>query len=303
MNIVFMGTPDFAVPSLQRIVADGHRVCAVYTQPDKPQGRKFILTPPPVKVTAEVFGIPVFQPKTLKTEEEQARLREFAPDVIVVVAYAKLLPKAVLDIPRLGCINVHGSLLPKYRGAAPIQWSVINGDATAGVTTMYMAESLDSGDMIEKAEISVGPDETAGELFDRLMVLGAGLLSSTLTAVENGTAKRERQDDAQMTLAPKITKETGRLDFTKPALELHNLVRGLNPWPCATAEYAGKKLKILKTAVTDGSGEPGVLLSDKRAIVACSEDALELLELVPEGKGRMTGMQFMQGLRDRASKF
>lgn len=303
MNIVFMGTPDFAVPSLQRIVADGHRVCAVYTQPDKPQGRKFILTPPPVKVTAEVFGIPVFQPKTLKTEEEQARLREFAPDVIVVVAYAKLLSKAVLDIPRLGCINVHGSLLPKYRGAAPIQWSVINGDATAGVTTMYMAESLDSGDMIEKAEISVGPDETAGELFDRLMVLGAGLLSSTLTAVENGTAKRERQDDAQMTLAPKITKETGRLDFTKPALELHNLVRGLNPWPCATAEYAGKKLKILKTAVTDGSGEPGVLLSDKRAIVACSEGALELLELVPEGKGRMTGMQFMQGLRDRASKF
>ena len=298
-----MGTPDFAVPCLRRLAEDGHEVLAVFTQPDKPQGRKFIITPPPVKVTAQELGLPVFQPKTLKDEAVQAQLRALAPDVIVVVAYAKLLPKAVLDIPRLGCVNVHGSLLPKYRGAAPIQWTVINGDETAGVTTMYMAEGLDSGDMIETMQLKVDPDETSGQLFERLMPLGAQCLSDTLKKITAGTAPRVPQDGTQATLAPKIDKTMGRLDFTRPARQLHNQVRGLSPWPSAFMMCGQRKLKVLKTAVRSESGPAGTLLDTDGFVIACGQDALEIVELVPEGKGRMTGAQFLQGLRDRPERF
>ena len=303
MRLVFMGTPDFAVPCLRRLAEDGHEVLAVFTQPDKPQGRKFIITPPPVKVASQELGLPVFQPKTLKDEAVQAQLRALAPDVIVVVAYAKLLPKAVLDIPRLGCVNVHGSLLPKYRGAAPIQWTVINGDETAGVTTMYMAEGLDSGDMIETMQLKVDPDETSGQLFERLMPLGAQCLSDTLKKIAAGTAPRVPQDGTQATLAPKIDKTMGRLDFTRPAQQLHNLVRGLSPWPSAFMMCGQRKLKVLKTAVRSESGPVGTLLDTDGFVIACGQDALEIVELVPEGKGRMTGAQFLQGLRDRPERF
>ena len=303
MKLVFMGTPDFAVPCLQRAVSDGHEVAAVFTQPDKPQGRKFIITPPPVKVAAEKLGIPVFQPKTLRDASVQAQLCSLAPDVIVVVAYAKLLPKEVLAVPRFGCVNVHGSLLPKYRGAAPIQWSVINGDAVAGVTTMYMAEGLDSGDMIESLQLAVDPDETSGQLFERLMPLGAQCLSTTLKKIEAGTAPRVPQDDTQATLAPKIDKSMGKLDFTKPARQLHNLVRGLSPWPNAFMLCGQRSLKVLKTAVRELNGPAGTLLKTDGFVIACGQDALEIAELVPEGKGKMTGAQFLQGLRDRPECF
>ena len=218
MRIVFMGTPDFAVPSLQALIDAGHDVCAVYTQPDKPQGRKQILTAPPVKTLALEHDIPVFQPNTLKNEDEQARLRELAPEVIIVVAYGKLLPKAVLDIPPHGCINVHGSLLPRWRGAAPIQWAVIAGDEMAGVTTMQMAEGLDTGDMLLTYETKVGEKETAGELFDRLAQSGAELLIQTLVKLDEITPRP--QDEAQSCYAHMLDKQMAVIDWSKSAHEI-----------------------------------------------------------------------------------
>ena len=238
MRIVFMGTPDFAVPSLQALIDAGHDVCAVYTQPDKPQGRKQILTAPPVKTLALEHDIPVFQPNTLKNEDEQARLRELAPEVIIVVAYGKLLPKAVLDIPPHGCINVHGSLLPRWRGAAPIQWAVIAGDEMAGVTTMQMAEGLDTGDMLLTYETKVGEKETAGELFDRLAQSGAELLTQTLVKLDEITPRP--QDDAQSCYAHMLDKQMAVIDWSKSAHEIDCLIRGLNPWPIALTTLCGR---------------------------------------------------------------
>ena len=296
MRLVFMGTPDFAVPCLRRLAEDGHEVLAVFTQPDKPQGRKFIITPPPVKVTAQELGLPVFQPKTLKDEAVQAQLRALAPDVIVVVAYAKLLPKAVLDIPRLGCVNVHGSLLPKYRGAAPIQWTVINGDGTGGVTTMFMGEGLDTGDMLLKAETPVGAEETAGQLFDRLKDLGADLLLETLEKLEQGTLTPVPQNEEDATHAPMLSKELSVIDWSKPARELHDLIRGLNPWPSAYSYLDGKKLKIHASRVAEGSGEAGKAFSkDGNLLVYCGKDALELTEIQTENGKRMDGKSYLLG--------
>lgn len=296
MRIVFMGTPDFAVPSLQALIDAGHDVCAVYTQPDKPQGRKQILTAPPVKTLALEHDIPVFQPNTLKNEDEQARLRELAPEVIIVVAYGKLLPKAVLDIPPHGCINVHGSLLPRWRGAAPIQWAVIAGDEMAGVTTMQMAEGLDTGDMLLTYETKVGEKETAGELFDRLAQSGAELLIQTLVKLEEITPRP--QDDAQSCYAHMLDKQMAVIDWSKSAHEIDCLIRGLNPWPIALTTLSGERLKVFAAEKAAGNGEPGTVLEadpKKGLTVACGEGALRLTEIQLVGGKRMKATDFLRG--------
>ena len=296
MRIVFMGTPDFAVPSLQALIDAGHDVCAVYTQPDKPQGRKQILTAPPVKTLALEHDIPVFQPNTLKNEDEQARLRELAPEVIIVVAYGKLLPKAVLDIPPHGCINVHGSLLPRWRGAAPIQWAVIAGDEMAGVTTMQMAEGLDTGDMLLTYETKVGEKETAGELFDRLAQSGAELLTQTLVKLDEITPRP--QDDAQSCYAHMLDKQMAVIDWNKSAHEIDCLIRGLNPWPIALTTLSGERLKVFAAEKAAGNGEPGTVLEadpKKGLTVACGEGALKLTEIQLVGGKRMKATDFLRG--------
>ena len=296
MRIVFMGTPDFAVPSLQALIDAGHDVCAVYTQPDKPQGRKQILTAPPVKTLALEHDIPVFQPNTLKNEDEQARLRELAPEVIIVVAYGKLLPKAVLDIPPHGCINVHGSLLPRWRGAAPIQWAVIAGDEMAGVTTMQMAEGLDTGDMLLTYETKVGEKETEGELFDRLAQSGAELLSQTLVKLDEITPRP--QDDAQSCYAHMLDKQMAVIDWSKSAHEIDCLIRGLNPWPIALTTLSGERLKVFAAEKAAGNGEPGTVLEadpKKGLTVACGEGALKLIEIQLVGGKRMKATDFLRG--------
>ena len=296
MRIVFMGTPDFAVPSLQALIDAGHDVCAVYTQPDKPQGRKQILTAPPVKTLALEHDIPVFQPNTLKNEDEQARLRELAPEVIIVVAYGKLLPKAVLDIPPHGCINVHGSLLPRWRGAAPIQWAVIAGDEKAGVTTMQMAEGLDTGDMLLTYETKVGEKETAGELFDRLAQSGAELLTETLVKLNDITPRP--QDDAQSCYAHMLDKQMAVIDWSRSAHEIDCLIRGLNPWPIALTTLSGERLKVFAAEKAAGNGEPGTVLEadpKKGLTVACGEGALKLIEIQLVGGKRMKATDFLRG--------
>lgn len=296
MRVIFMGTPDFAVPVLQKLLDRGDEVCAVFTQPDKPKGRGHKLQAPPVKELAEARGLPVHQPATLRGEETQELIRSLAPDAIVVAAYGKLLPKAVLDIPPLGCINVHGSLLPQYRGAAPIQWSVIHGDAVTGVTTMYMAEGMDTGDMLLKAETPIGPEETAGELFDRLKLLGADLLGETLDRLERGELERIPQKEAEATYAPLLTKELSQVDWTRPAQKVHDLIRGLNPWPSAFALRGGKRLKLFASRVTEGAGKPGALFSQGGELaVCCGEGALLLTELQTENGKRVSGRDYLLG--------
>ena len=296
MRVVFMGTPDFAVPSLQILLDHGYEVCAVYTQPDKPKGRGHKLQPPPVKELALQHQIPVFQPATLRKEEVQAEIRSWNPDVIVVVAYGKLLPKAVLDAPKLGCVNVHGSLLPQYRGAAPIQWTVLNGDKVAGVTTMFMAEGMDTGDMLLKAETPVGEEETSGQLFDRLKDLGADLLLETLQGLEVGTLTPVPQDEAQATRAPMLSKELSQVDWTKSAQQVHDLIRGLNPLPSAVSYLDGRKLKLHASRVREGSGEAGKAFAQDGALwVYCGQGALELTEIQTENGKRMDGKSYLLG--------
>ena len=277
MKLVFMGTPDFAEVSLQAILDQGkHQVLAVFSQPDKPKGRGYQLAPPPVKVLAQKYGIPVYQPASVRTEETLDLLKELNPEVLVVVAYGKILPKAVLDLPPKGCINVHGSLLPKYRGAAPIQWTVLNGDEVGGVSTMYMDVGMDTGDILLEERTPVGENETAGELFDRLADLGAQLLLKTLDQVQEGTVTPRKQQEELATHAPMLTKEMAQLDFSKDAKELYNLVRGMNPWPVARTSLGKKLLKVFSTRPLEGPvGEPGtVVQSGATLVVACGQGAL-----------------------------
>lgn len=297
MRIVFMGTPDFAVPCLQRLLADGHEVPAVFTQPDKPVGRHAVLTPPPVKQLALSHGIPVYQPTKMRDGTVAALLRELAPDCLVVVAYGRILPQEILDVPPRGCVNIHGSLLPRYRGAAPIQWSVIRGETVTGVTSMFMDAGMDTGDIIDTLTTPIGENETAGELFERLAPLGARLLSTTLAAIADGTVTRRPQNDAEATMAPMLEKAMGRLDLTRPAQELHNQVRGMNPWPGAFCTAGGKTLKIHETRVAAGSGAPGTLLCADPVTVACGEGALQLVTVQPEGKPRMAAEAWLRGAR------
>jgi methionyl-tRNA formyltransferase len=296
MKIIFMGTPDFAVPCLKALLDSGHEVPAIFSQPDRPKGRGYQTQPPPVKRIAVERGIPVYQPVKLRDGAVAELLRSLAPDLAVVVAYGRILPPDILAIPRLGCVNVHASLLPKLRGAAPIQWSVINGDKLTGVTTMYLAEGMDTGDMILRRETAIGPEETAGELFERLSALGADALAETVALLEAGNAPRIPQEAYAATYAPMIDKDMAFLDFTVSPEALCNLVRGLNPSPVAKAYAGGKLLRVLKAIPAPGmSGEPGALLDKKRFIVGCGDGAVELVAVQPEGKKPMDGAAFVAG--------
>lgn len=291
-----MGTPDFAVPALEKLAqSPDYTVAAVFTQPDKPKGRKMVMTPPDVKVCAEKLGIPVFQPSSMRSEEAYNSLKELNPDVIVVAAYGQILPKAVLDLPKFGCVNIHGSLLPKYRGAAPIQQSVLDGEKVTGVTTMLMDVGLDTGDILLKAETEIGENETAGELFDRLAVLGGELIIETLDKLKKGEITPQKQDESLATHTSKITKDLCPIDFNKTAYEVHNKVRGLNPWPVAVTEIAGKTVKVYSSRVSDMSGAAGTILSLKPFVVACGDKSVELIEIQPQGKKRMTAQAFLAG--------
>ncbi len=296
MKIVFMGTPDFAVPCLEALIQDGNTIAAVFTQPDKPKGRGYRLEPPPVKVCAEAHQIPVYQLTTLKDGTALAVLQELAPDMIVVVAYGKILPKDILTLPPYGCINVHASLLPAYRGAAPIQWVILDGRKETGVTAMLMDVGLDTGDMLMKASLTIGENETAEELHDRLAALGAELIVQTVHAAAEGRLQPEKQDDSQSCYAAMLTKELSPIDFTKTAQQVHDKVRGLNSWPSASAVLNGKRLKIHRTIITEGHGEPGQVLSLQPFVVACGEGAVEIIEVQPEGKKKMSAQSYLNGL-------
>ena len=297
MNIIFMGTPDFAVPCLQRLIDDGHKVSAVFTQPDKPKGRGYKMVMPPVKELALKYDIPVYQPQKVKNNEEVLKtIEDIAPDIIVVVAYGKILPNSILEAPKLGCVNIHASLLPEYRGAGPIQWSVIDGKKETGVTSMFMGEGVDTGDMILKMKTEIGEDETSGELHDRLSEIGAECLGRTIKLFETDSVVREKQDDSLSTHAPMLEKSMGKIDFTWDKQRLHNLVRGMSPWPGAYTHLNGKLLKIHKAKIADGvSGNPGELLDEKRFIVGCANGAIEFLEVQLEGAKRMSAQDFLRG--------
>ncbi len=305
MRIVYMGTPDFAVPTLQALLDSPHQVVGVFSQPDRPKGRGYKLVPPPVKELAQSRQIPVYQPEKMRDGIAAGILKELQPDVIVVAAYGRILPKEILELPPYGCINVHASLLPQYRGAGPVQWSVINGEKTTGVTTMFMGEGMDTGDILEQESTTIGPDETAGELMDRLADLGANLLLHTLKRLEAGEAVRTVQDEGRATYAPMLKKSDGALDFSQPAYKLYDLIRGVSPWPGAYAYLGDKLIKIHRAApLSDHKGEPGFLTGGKRMIVSCGEGALELLEVQPQGGKRMRGEDFLRGLRfDVEKKF
>lgn len=298
MRIVFMGTPDFAAAILKRLIDTGRNVVGVFSQPDKPVGRKQVVMPTATKALAMEHNIPVFQPAKLRDGEALKIMQELKPDLTVVAAYGKILPKDILDVPVLGNVNVHGSLLPKYRGSAPIQWSVINGDKLTGITTMYMAEGMDTGDMIMKFELPIGEDETAGELFDRMAELGAESIEKTLELFDKGEVKAEPQNEEEATYAPMLKKEMGEIDFGKTAEEIHNLVRGLNPWPTAYTFLEGKSIKIHEAKSAEGfSGEEGTLLDEKRFVVGTKNGAVEFITVQPEGKNKMSGADFIRGRR------
>ena len=299
MRVIFMGTPDFSVGTLQALIDAGHEVVLAVTQPDKPKGRGKSMQFPPVKEAALEHGIEVYQPRRVREPECVEYLRSFDADIIVVVAFGQILPKEILEMPKYGCVNVHASLLPKYRGAAPIQWAVINGEKVSGVTTMRMDEGLDTGDMILKEEIELAEDETGGSLFDRLSKTGATLCVKTMEAIENGTAVYTPQDSSLATHTAKIHKELGSIDWTKPAKEIECLIRGLDPWPSAYTRLGDKTLKIWKAKVLDENTKaaPGCLVKvTKNTIwVQTGEGVLSLLEVQLEGKKRMTTESFLNG--------
>lgn len=298
-----MGTPDFAVPSLESLIKSKHNVQAVFTQPDKPKGRKMVLTPSDVKICAIENNTNVHQPLTFKNGEALDIIKSYNPDLIIVVAFGKLLPKEILDFPKYGCINVHGSLLPKYRGAAPIQRAVLDGDKKTGVTTMVMDVGLDTGDMLLQSETEILPDETSGELFDRLSIMGANLLLETLDKLEQGTLVSQKQDDSKSNYAKMINKSMCPIDFNNDAQTIHNQVRGLQPWPVATAMFENKKIKIHKTKLSDLSGESGKIISLSPLTVACGTGSIQILELQAEGKKRMDSKSFLLGNKMEIGQF
>ncbi len=301
MRIVFMGTPDFSVNALENIVKAGHDVVGVITQPDKPKGRGGKMQYTPVKEKALELGLDVYQPQRVKEPEFIDKLKEMNPDAIVVIAFGQILPKAILDMPKYGCINVHASLLPKYRGAAPIQWSVIDGEKETGVTTMYMNEGLDTGDIIDKVVVPIDKKETGGSLFDKLAIEGGKLILKTLIELENGTAVRTPQDDSKSNYAGMINKQLGKIDFNKSAKEIERLIRGLNPWPSAYTKMDGKTLKIWDADVDDSENDsaPGTITEVGKDFirVATGKGSLKILELQLEGKKRMKTRDFLNGAK------
>lgn len=299
-SVIFMGTPDFAVPALKALVdSDDYDVKLVISQPDKPQGRKQVLTPSPVKQLALQFDLEVYQPDSLKGDEAFEKIRALAPDYIIVSAYGKILPKRILDVPKYGCINLHGSLLPKYRGAAPIQWSVINGDKVTGVTTMLMDVGLDTGDILLTSEKTIGEDETAGEVFDALAALCPDLLIKTLKSIESGTVTPVKQDESKASYVSVLSKDMALINWNDSADTIHNLIRGLNPWPVARTVMNGKILKIFSSKVCDkASAEaPGTVnVSNGNIYVTCGNaTVLKLEEIQIEGSKRMTSDDFLRG--------
>lgn len=301
MNIVFMGTPDFSVPCLSALVEGGHNVTAVFTQPDKPKNRGHKMQMSPVKEKAIEYGIEVYQPLSLRkgddAEASLETLRKLAPDCIVVVAYGQILPKEILELPKYGCINVHASLLPRYRGAAPIQRCIIDGEKETGVTTMYMAEGLDTGDMILSEKLEITETMTASELHDKLSEIGAGLIVKTLEQAETGTAPRIPQTDDNTCYAKMLTKETGRIDFTKPADEVYNLIRGLSSSPCAYTFVDGMRLKVYFAEKTDiiSDKEPGTAYDDAFGAVCGDGRVLRFAEIQAEGGKRMKAADYLRG--------
>ena len=297
MRVVFMGTPDIAATCLKKIIADGFEVVGVYTQPDRPKNRGMKLAFSPVKEVALSADIPVYQPENFREDADVETLRELKPDVVVVVAYGRILPQRVLDIPSLGCINIHASILPSYRGSAPYQWAVLDGQKETGVTAMYLCREMDAGDMIDVSKTPIGENETAGELLDRLAVLGADLLSKTLSSIERGENTRTAQDSEKATYAPMLDKSMCPIDFTKTAQQVHNQVRGLHPWPVATMELQGQRFKIHQTVITEGSGAPGEILGlTKTGLkVACGTGAVEIRSLQAEGGKRMNAPDYFRG--------
>ena len=299
MRIVFMGTPDFAVPTLKALYESGHKIEAVFTQPDKPKGRGYKLLPPPVKELALEHETPVYQPQSLKKDADEfiSVLEDIAPDCIVVAAYGKILPKSVLELPKYGCVNVHGSLLPKYRGAAPIQQSVLDGEAETGITTMLMGEGLDTGDILLQRATPIGENETAAELFDRLADIGAQLLLETLEKLEEGCITPIKQDDSLATYAGMLDKSMCVIDFSRPVFEVHKKICGLSDWPCAVTAIGGKRLKVYRSEIIRDmkpNGEPGEVLDDKLS-VACGDGVVRLVEVQAEGSKRMKAEDYLRG--------
>ncbi len=301
LRIVFMGTPDFAVPSLKALLAGPDRVVAVVCQPDKARGRGKVMSPPPVKVEAQQHGLPVLQPASVRTETVLEQMRQLAPDLLVVVAYGKILPPALLALPRLGAINVHGSLLPKYRGAAPIQWAVINGEAETGITIMQMDAGMDTGDILMTTAVPIGPQETAGELFDRLARLGGDTLVGAIERLKTGQLAPQPQDHALASLAPMLTKEMGLVDWQLPARSLHSLIRGLDPWPSAYGFIDGRRFRFFDPEVVPvrATEPPGTICraDSQGLLVATGDDCLRIRSLQPEGKKRMDAATCLRGTR------
>ena len=297
MRVVFMGTPDIAATCLKKVLDDGFDVVGVWTQPDRPKGRGMKLVASPVKELALANNIPVYQPENFRADEDVQALRDLNPDVVAVVAYGRILPQRVLDIPTKGCVNIHASILPEYRGSAPYQWAVLDGKKETGVTAQHMVREMDAGDIIDVAKTPIGENETAGELLDRLAVLGADLLSRTLTAFAEGTVTRTPQDPAGISFAPMLDKSMCPIDWNKTAQQVHDQVRGLHPWPIATMELKGKKFKVHATRIVEGSGQPGEILGlTKTGLkIACGEGAVEVISLQAEGGKRMAAPDYFRG--------
>ena len=297
MRVVFMGTPDIAATCLKKIIADGFEIVGCYTQPDRPKGRGMKMVYSPVKEVAIANNIPVFQPENFRSEETVEELRALKPDICAVVAYGRILPQKVLDVPTHGCVNIHASLLPQYRGSAPYQWAVLDGLTETGVSAQHMALEMDAGDVIDVAKTPIGENETAGEVLDKLAVLGADLLSATLTKFIRGTVTAVPQDPARVTFAPMLDKSMCPIDWTKTAQQVHNQVRGLHPWPVATMELKGQKFKVHATAIVEGHGEPGEILGlTKTGLkIACGEGAIEVRSLQAEGGKRMNAPDYFRG--------
>jgi methionyl-tRNA formyltransferase len=305
MRVVFLGTPEFAVPSLQALAQGGHEVVAVFTQPDRPKGRGGELAESPVKIAARELGIRVHQPERIRRPESVELLRELRPEMMVVVGYGQIVPQTIIDIPGRGILNVHASLLPKYRGAAPIQWAIANGETGTGVTIMQIDAGLDTGDMLLKQTAGIGPDETAPQLSARLAPVGAELLSTTMRQIEDGTVRREKQNDAEASHAPILRKDDGWIDWARPAGQIYNRLRGFTPWPGAYTSFRGQQLSVIRAKPThDADAAPGALVVEKRRVFAgCGEkSALELLEVQLAGKKRMSAEAFANGYQIRAAE-
>lgn len=299
MRILFMGTPSFAVASLRRLVEDGHEVCGVFTQPDRPKNRGHKMMPPPVKEYALSVGLPVYQPEKMRDGTALSLVQQLQPELIVVAAYGRILPREILEAPALGAINVHSSILPKYRGAAPINWAILNGEAVTGVTIMYMAEGMDTGDIILCRETEIGPEEDAQELTERLAELGADALREAMVQLSAGTVVRIPQNGENATYAPMLTRELSDIDWTRGARQIHDQVRGLIPWPCAKTDLLGKTVKVFRTTVGGPtSAEPGAVLSlGKQGIeIACGDGwSIVITELQPDGGKRMSAAAYLAG--------